>query len=225
MDRTESEVRDAARHDDESHEFEERVVQINRVSKVVKGGRRFSFGSHRRRRRRQGPRRRRLRQGRRSARLDPQGRRERPRRTLITVPLDGTTIPHEIETSFGASRVLLKPAAPGTGVIAGGGVRAVLEAAGIKDVLTKSLGSNNPVNVVERRMKALKQLESAQAVAAPPSTRRRCFADRPRTRRRRLRLVRRDRFRRGCSARQRARDRGRGGASRSGTRPRNEQQS
>ena len=87
---------------------------------------------------------------------------EPAKKAMITVPLDGTTIPHEIEEKFGASRVLMKPAAPGTGVIAGGGVRAVLEAAGMRDVLTKSHGSNNPVNVVRATIKALEALETAQ---------------------------------------------------------------
>jgi small subunit ribosomal protein S5 len=89
---------------------------------------------------------------------------EQAKKQMIRVPLEGTTIPHEVEESFGASRVLLKPAAPGTGVIAGGGVRAVLEAAGVKDVLSKSLGSNNPVNVVRATMKALQQLEAATSI-------------------------------------------------------------
>jgi len=84
---------------------------------------------------------------------------------MITVPLDGTSIPHDVEVKFGASRVLLRPASQGTGVIAGGGVRSVVEAAGIQDVLSKSLGSNNPVNVVQATIKALSELEAVERVA------------------------------------------------------------
>lgn len=151
------------REEEGASELEERLVKINRVSKVVRGGRRFSFGSI-------------------VVVGDSNGRVgighgkagevtdsirkgvDQAKKQMITVPLDGHTIPHEVEESFGAARVILKPASPGTGVIAGGGVRAVVELAGIRDVLTKSVGNNNPVNVVKATMKALEALQSEQQV-------------------------------------------------------------
>ncbi len=164
-------------------ELEERVVQINRVSKVVKGGRNFNLSTlvvvgdgkgH-------------VGVGMGKAKEVPEAIRkgvEAAKKNLMTVTLHEHTIPHEIRHTFKTATVVLIPAAPGTGVIAGGGVRAVLEAAGVKDVLTKAIGSNNKVNVVKATFQALSQLRSIEQEArrrdlTPEELRRRMSRRRP----------------------------------------------
>jgi len=146
-------------------ELSEKLIYVNRVAKVVKGGKHFRFSAlvvvgdgH----------------GQVGIGMDKakevsqaiQKAGAVARKNLVNIPLAGTTIPYEVMVKFGAAKVLLKPAAPGTGIIAGGSIRAVLEVAGVKDILTKSLGSSNPINVVKATMLALSQLREPEKVLA-----------------------------------------------------------
>lgn len=147
------------------NQFEERVVAINRVTKVVKGGRRFRFAALVIIGNKQGQ----VGFGTGKAAEVPDAIKkavEQAKTNMIEVPIVGSTIPHEITGHFGAGKVFLKPASEGTGIIAGGAVRAVFELAGVNDILSKSLGSSTPINMVRATFAGLEQLRTAEKVAA-----------------------------------------------------------
>jgi len=151
--------------EERTSQFEDKVVSVNRCAKVVKGGRNFSFSALVVVGNKRGTVGIGLGKANEVADAIRKGG-ELARKNLINIPLHNNTITHSVESSFGGGKIIMKPAAPGTGLIAGGGMRAVLELAGIKDVLAKSLGSSNSINVVKATMKAIQSLKTKEEIYA-----------------------------------------------------------